>query len=857
MSRPRLHDVLEAGIAAPVTLVAAAAGWGKTVLLSSWVDAGPDDRTVAWLNLEADLDEPQPFWRAVAGALRDATGRETIEPLHQVVGGGVPTEYLPSTVVDAVRDVPTPIVLVLDNLHEITSSEVHDGILRLVERPVAGLSIVVTTRRDPPWPLQRLRLAGLVRDVRAADLAFRYGEAEELFSRLGVELTRAQIEQLLERTEGWAAGLRLAALHLQNRTDVEPAVAAFSGDDHTVAGYLLTEVLDHQTPELLTFLTAVSVVDLVCADLARVLTGRSDAGQVLADLAGAHLFVREVDRPGRWFRLHRLIQDILRARTLSSRERRDLHRRAAEWFRANGQPLEAIHFAVTGGLWRLAADLTGVHAVALVMTGNGAVLERVLAQVPRTVAGVHPELAAGLAGARVAQGRGLDVPHLLEAARGVAADGLPSRRRQRAEVLRQMSAGGFGRLTGDWASVQHAYRRVPLEPDTLAALGMAGGEIVPVVAHNNLGTAALWTGDLAAAERHLTAAVDAALPGVVLAQLNAGSYRALLRAERGELDVAEAEGRKVLATAAAAGLEDTAQVAAAHLALVEVALGRGELVAADERLARLPELRNFGAEPHVRLATALLAAERRATAGDHESALATLRAQLDAEGDRAPPVLLERARILEASLIAGTGEPERTLALLEDLGPPTTSAGLLSAARLRLRLGDLAGAGELRRRLDDLSTTRPCVQILILDAMLATAAGDDTGARDLLENALVAALPWGLRGPFLAEGAELRLLLQACLERGTAAPGFALDLLGRITAGPEETGEVRSLADAPTERERTVLRYLSSSLSNVEIAAELYVSVSTVKTHQRALYRKLGASGRRDAVRRARLLGLL
>ncbi|MCE3555456.1 LuxR C-terminal-related transcriptional regulator [Pseudonocardia sp. RS11V-5] len=854
--RPRLHDLLDASLAAPVIIVAAAAGWGKTVLLSSWVEAGAE-RRVAWLNLETIHDAPQPFWRAVAVALRDTVGGQTTQTLQEVVAGGVATEYLPSAVADAVRSARNPVVLVLDSLHEITSSEVHHGLLRLVERPVAGLSIVVATRRDPPWPLQRLRVAGLVRDVRAVDLAFRHDEAAELFELLGLELTSGQVERLRDRTEGWAAGLRLAALHLQDRADLDAAVAAFSGDDHAVAGYLLTEVLDQQAPELITFLTAVSVVDLVCADLARVLTDRSDAGQVLADLAGAHLFVREVDRPGRWFRLHRLVLDILRARSLPSRRRRDLHRRAAEWFRGNGMPFEAIRSSVTAGLWRLAADLTGVHALALVMGGDGPQLERVLDQVPATVVGSHPELAAGLAGARVAQGNGADVPRLLEAARMVRTDGLPSRRRDRAEVLRLMSAGGFGRLAGDWGAVRDAYQQVPLEPDALAALGMAGGEIVPVVVHNNLGTAALWTGDLGAAERHLTAAVEAVVPGVVLAQLNAASYRALLQAERGELDSAESEAHKVLATAAAAGMEDTAQVAAAHLALIEVALGRGDLEAADERSAHLPAFENLTAEPHVRLVVALLVAERLALAGKHEPALANLRAQLDAEADRAPPVLLERARLLEASLLARTGDPERTLAVLDGLGTPATPGALLSAAGLRLRLGDHRIATELRRRVVDPSPVRLRVQVGILDALLAGAVADEARARDRLEDALVTALPCGLRGPFLVEGTEVRPILQACLERGTATPEFALDLLGRMVASPQEAGGVSALVEPPTERERTVLQYLSSSLSNAEIAAELYVSVSTVKTHERALYRKLGATGRRDAVRRARLLGLL
>ena len=209
----------------------------------------------------------------------------------------------------------------------------------------------MTTRRDPPWPLPRLRLAGLVAEIRAADLAFRAEEAAELFTRLQVDVTGPQLEQLVERTEGWAAGLRLVAVHLKAVPDLPAAVEVFSGEDHSVADYLLTEVLDRQAPEQVAILETISVVDLVCADLADALTGGHDGARVLADLAAAHLFVQAVGQPGRWYRLHRLISDILRARPVPRRRRRDLHRRAAEWFRSNAMPLEAIRSAVAGELW--------------------------------------------------------------------------------------------------------------------------------------------------------------------------------------------------------------------------------------------------------------------------------------------------------------------------------------------------------------------------------------------------------------------------------------------------------------------------------------------------------------------------
>src|SRR5689334_8577682 len=226
--RQALNALLTAKIDAPVTLVAATAGWGKTLLAASWIEAGAAGRAAAWLSLDRTDDDPQAFWRAVAVALTPAVGNQA-EELRRIVTGGVPTEDLPGMVVAGLRRAPRPVVLVLDDLHEIHSPQVHAGLLRLVERPPPGLSLLVTTRRDPPWPLPRLRLAGLVSDVRAADLAFSPDEATELFAQLMVAVDSAGLQRLVDRTEGWPAGLRLVALHLKGRDDATAAVAAFSG----------------------------------------------------------------------------------------------------------------------------------------------------------------------------------------------------------------------------------------------------------------------------------------------------------------------------------------------------------------------------------------------------------------------------------------------------------------------------------------------------------------------------------------------------------------------------------------------------------------------------------------------------
>ena len=325
------------------------------------------------------------------------------EALRRVAAGVVAPDELPGAVAAALRLAPGPIALVLNDLHEIASPQVHGGLVRLVQR-LPPTSLLVTTRRDPPWPLAALRLAGLVAEVRAADLAFRADEAAQLFTQMGVGVTESQLERLVERTEGWPAGLRLVAVHLNGVDDPEAAVSAFSGEDHSVAGYLLTEVLDREPPDMIAFLETISGVDLVCADLADALTGRDDGARVLAELASSHLFVQAVGQPGRWYRLHRLISDpagpsrvapqaagpaparggvVPQQRHAAGGDALGCRRRAlAAGRRAGRDPRPAVHPGRSG---------PGVRADA--------------GQDPRTVLGVHPELAGALAGARVALGR--------------------------------------------------------------------------------------------------------------------------------------------------------------------------------------------------------------------------------------------------------------------------------------------------------------------------------------------------------------------------------------------------------------------------------------------------------------------
>ncbi|WP_433787847.1 LuxR C-terminal-related transcriptional regulator [Actinomycetospora sp. CA-101289] len=845
VARPRLHARLDAGVADGVVLIAAGPGWGKSLLVGSWVAAGAGGRGVAWVSLDAGDDDARAFWRTVATALAQVAGDRVARALARLPSGA---GELPGDLVRAL-DGTDPLVVVLDNLHEVADPEVHAGLQRLVEHPPPGLALVITTRRDPAWALPRLRLAGLVTEIRAADLAFDRDEAAALFDHLGVDLGTGQLDEMVRRTEGWAAGLRLGALHLRGAPDVDAAVGAFSGDDHDVSGYLLDEILDHQPPGLVTFLERVAVVDLVCADLADALVGGHDGAAVLADLAASHLFVQALG-PGRWYRLHRLVLDLLRARPLPRRERRDLHRRASTWFAAHGTALEAVRAAVRGELWPLASELVSRHLLALALGGSGRELERVLAEVPRHVLLAQPELATALAGARISRAHGVEVARLVEAAR-TSWGGLSARRIDRLRLFHALILGGLARMDGDPAASRDALRAVELDAAALAALDVADVDVVLDVVRSNLGTAAFWIGDLEEAETHLREVAD--LRGArALPPLNAAAHLALIAVGRGELDAAEQVATAVVDAAEAAGWTLAIQVAPAYLALARVVFDRGDTDGADTWWRRLAEVEEQGPERPLQLAGALLRALRHDAAGDAGRGLAELRSTRARLGGWAPPrPLREQAALTEAALLARVGELPAARLLLGREGPPETDAGRLLLARLHRRLEDPEAARDVLAGVRG-DAVRTRVDAGVVGALLADEAGDEDRAADLLEDALVAAAPHGLRRPFLAEP-DLAPLLARRLERGTAAGGFALELLGR----PTPTRDTAGVVDPLTERERLALRYLASSLANTEIAAALYVSVNTVKTHQRAVYRKLGADGRRDAVRRARELGLL
>jgi LuxR family transcriptional regulator, maltose regulon positive regulatory protein len=862
VARPRLFALLDLGVRRPVTLVAAPAGSGKTLLLASWAAQASPPGPVAWLSLDPADNDPDRLWAHVLAALAGAGALPA--------GPGVapaprrPDGELPAPLVRALGELAAPVVLVLDDVHELTDPRVLQGLELLVRHTPPALRLVLATRADPPLPLHRLLVSGRLAQLRAADLAFSVAEVAELLDGYDfrARLSDADLAVLQARTEGWAAGLRLAAVSMQGHPDPRRFVLELAGDDRSLAGYLVSEVLDRQPAELRRFLVRTSVVEELSGQLADALTGGDDGERTLARLERANAFVVALGPRGDRYRYHPLFAELLR-----SELRREapgaiggLRAKAADWYAANGSPAEAVGQAVAMGDWARTADLVVEHGGRRLLRGQEAGLAELLDRVPADAARDRPELTLLAAAARVAADD--DAEASLELA-GQAERRLAGGRRPRFALLlavcRLLRAGRSGDLdealaAGRAAVAAHA------RLDAADAAGMATDALAVALA--GLAAAELWTGDLDAAEAHLRAGQVAALAaGREEVRRTCLSHLALLQAVRGRLGDAARTGQAAVEQAGPAG----APPAAALLALAWVHYQRDDLAGAADRLERATAGPGGALERPLRVAARIMAGWLRRAQGDPAGAFTAFGAAGQELAGWA------RARLLAGWLAAGeaelhlaAGDTATARGLLGTPGPgdPAAAARLLAAARLRLAEGDPAGAQATLAALVDRPAAAtgpgPAAGAWLLHALAGHALGAPDQAAASLAVAVDLAQPEDHRRVFLDAGPPARALLARYRDRVEASWPFLDELAdAALDPAPAAGSPMPALVVPLSPRERAVLRYLPTMLTFVEIGSELYISVNTTKSHVRSIYRKLGVVGRRDAVRRARQLQLL
>ena len=852
-----------------MTVISAPAGSGKTSLLRAWADRPGQPHGLAVLQVQRDQQDAQQFWLALLDAVRQATGADSgAEP-----SAGTPDFNAPAMagrVLSELADTRDGITLVIDDLHELHSPEAIAQLTRLLTSLPPQVHAILATRHDVRLRLHQLRLAGELAEIRAADLRFTEPETRELLGASGIALSAAGAARLHQRTEGWAAGLRLAAISLAGHPDPERFVAEFSGSERTVAEYLLAEMLDRQPSDVQQLLLRTSLLDRINGELADLLTGRPGSEQILLSLEDANAFVESLDPERTWFRYHHLFADFLRLelrRTLPE-EVPALHRRAAAWFAQHGQVVEAIRHTQAAGDWPEAARLLADHSFSLTLDGQAQTIRALLRAFPQGAPADNPELALVRAMSDVFQGR-LDEAAAHLAVAETYAETAPPERRRRLRVAVASLQLSLARRRGHLAGVieQASFLASPMSGQSDEDIAL--GNDLRAVALYNLGTVEAYLG-LPDAERHLREGAALAhrigrpyLEVRCLAQLGFASkilpLATIQRRCREAIELAERHGW---------GAEPW--IAPALIALAGTMVWTGEFAEAERWLQRTARALQADTGADIRLLVHMASGMLQAGRGRHHEALEEFGAAEYLGSQLADShALASRVTgwlLATQARLGMTGEARALLAALED---ERASSGEIRNARAVICLAEGDPAAALAAVADVLDGTAPViaprrcvgygtvVEAHLLAGLAHRALGDQRAANQAAERALALAESDRLVLPFAMTGSAG--LLEALPRHQTAHGALLADILdvlhGASLAANDSSPSPQTEELSPSELR--VLRYLPTNLSRPEIASELSVSLNTVNTHVRNIYAKLQARGRSAAVQRARQLRLL
>ena len=844
-----------------MTIISAPAGSGKTCLLRAWADRPGQRHRLAVLQVQRGQHDAQQFWLALLDVVRHASATAS-----RAESPAATPDFNASAMVDRVlaelAGARGGITLVIDDLHELNSPEAFSQLTRLLMNLPAQVHAILTTRHDLPLRLHKLRLAGELAEIRAADLRFSERETRELLDASGIALSDAGAALLHQRTEGWAAGLRLAALSLADHPHPERFVAEFSGSDRAVAEYLIAEMLERQPADVQDLLLRTSLLDRVDGKLADLLTGRSGSERILLELEDANAFVVSLDPERTWFRYHHLFGDLLRleVRRRLPAEVPALHRRAAGWFTLEGQVIEAIRHTQAAGDWPDAARLLADHSFSLTLDGQAQTMQALVRAFPPGAE--HPELALVRAMDDLVQGR-LDEAAAHLAVAEVHAETAPADRQRRPQVAIASLKLSLARRRDHLAGVIEQVRFLASPVTGQSAEDIALGSDLRAVALMNLGIVEAWSG-LPDAERHLR-------EGAVLARqigrpyLEVGCLAQLGFASKIlPFAAIERRCREAIALAERYGWGTEPIVAPALIALAGAMLWTGGFGEAERWLQRTARALQTDTGPDIRLLVHIAHGMLQAGRSRHHEALQEFRAAEFLGSQLAGShALASRVTGWMVAAEARLGMPAEARAFLAALDDERAGSGEIRNARAVICLAEGDPAGALGAVRDVLDGTVPVIgDITVIEAhLLAGLAhrelGDQRAANQAAERALTLAEPDRLILPFAMTGSGE--LLEALPRHETAHASLLtgiLDVLhGSLPAATEQSSSPPT--DELSPGELRVLQYLPTNLSRPEIAGELSVSVNTISTHLRRIYTKLQVGDRSSAVQRARELRLL
>lgn len=854
VARPRLTALLDQGATRALTLISATAGFGKTTLVNEWSAAGT--RRICWLTLDADDNTPTRLLRHIIGALQtiapewgnEISARLDANPL-------APLDDAADLLLNELNTLSEPCTIILDDYHVITAPPVHQALGHALEHLPPRVHLILLTRADPPLPLARVRARDQLTEIRASDLAFRPDEtAQFLMQVMGLELTPAQVLALEKRTEGWIAGLQLAALSLRGQSDVNAFIENFTGNDHYIFDYLAEEVIRKLDAPTRSFLLQTSILDRVCMSLGQAVTEIADAQTVLERLEHDNLFTIALDTRREWYRYHHLFAQVLQHELRQTRpgEISELHRRAAQWFETRGLVEKAIEHWLAAGEFQRAAVWIEQNVIGCLERAEFKTMLGWLDALPQEFHAQYPRLALAQVWAFMVLGQFDQAEaHLTHTARHLTdpADLV------QLDALRAL----FVTLRGGADRIQHARRAY----DASAS----GSDFTRGFSALNLGTCYLSEGELDAASSVLSQAANLLqrAGNHILVTIAASAY-ADTEMLRGRLHRAQAGLEKILKQQPVPNTTSPPPIYSMWVALADLDREWNHLDRAVEKLERAIAIvpREFGAARLFLVYSAVLRAQTRYDAA--QDMLDRARTSYA----RFPLTMFQTQLTAEqGALYLALGNVAEAAVWFETRGvngaTPVSFANeaqLLVFVELLMAQARWDEASELLTRLHQATEKGGRIPRLIwteaLQARVAAARGDEQQSHTLLQVALERAAPEGYIRTFVERGADVAKALVTMHMRESSLESYRKNILAAFpSVDTSATLSAGTNIDALSERELEILHLVATGLSNNQIAQELVLTAGTVKWHVNNIFGKLDVHNRTQAVARAREIKLL
>src|SRR4051812_28915986 len=693
LDREDLLDLMDRAVTRRVTVISAPPGSGEDSLLGAWAQPSAGRRRVAFVSVAGDQQSAQRFWSAVLDAIQPSATAE--------LDGDQPVDWVLSELAEQVE----PVALIIDDLHELRSAEALTQLEQVLAMLPSSARVVLSSRRDPPIRLHQLRLAGEIAEIRAGELRFTERETRELLAASELSLSDAGVAALYQRTEGWAAGLRLAVIALSGHPDPERFVAEFSGTDRAIGEYLIAEMLERQPSDVQGVLLRTSLVERLNGELADLVAGRPGSEQMLLELEDANAFVVSLDAERTWFRYHQLLADFLRLelRRTFADEVPDLHRRAAQWFADHGDVVEAVRHTIAAGDWPDAARLLADHSFSLTLDGREGEIGALLKLFPEGATVDHPDLALARAATQLADGRLADAAAQLALAETHVQSTPPARRRRLTVGIASLRLA-LARRSGQFTEVieQVNLLDASIADDSKEAVAM--GSELRGVALMNLGIVETWSRRFDDAERHLA-------DGAALAQAIGRPYlEVACRAHQifptrlVSLASARERGRQAVALAERYGFGDRPILAPALGSVAFWAIWTGEFDEGGSALRRAWDVADPRIDPAASVLLQLVTGMLHAARGEHQAALEAFGAGAHAQS------LLTGVHALATPVVgwlaatqARLGMPDEARETLTGFSAEPGGMGFISNARAVICIaeGDPAGALDVLRDVPD------------------------------------------------------------------------------------------------------------------------------------------------------------